>query len=646
MESAYYPWTEPAGPERSSLYVLNSLTGKKNLFKPVGGGNLVKWYICGPTVYDSSHIGHASNYVRFDIVRRVLSDYFGYDVVVQMNVTDVDDKIIMRANERNLPFHAVARQYEKEFLDDMDALHVRPADHLTRVSEFVPEIVEYIKTIIANGFAYEQDGSVYFDTDAFVDAGYNYGKLEPSSVGNGELLAEGEGKLTAYDESVKLAKKSPNDFVLWKRSKPNEPLWESPWGPGRPGWHIECSAMAAHTLGPEIDIHAGGVDLRFPHHSNEIAQAEAYHKCDQWVNYFLHSGHLHIDGRKMSKSLKNFTTIRECLKRFNARQIRLLFLGHRYDAPMHYSESIMQESVNLDRSFIDFFGNLKAALREVSKLDPSETSKKQGEVEMALLSELAFRQKTIHEALCDNLDTQTALGEIVRLIRTINAYVASTQIASAETLLSVGRYITKMFRVFGLVDNEGQEIGYEMDQEGVQSREAVIAPILDAFVGFRDSARRIGRKEKSETSSELLKLCDTVRDFVLPPLGVRLEDRCEDQNTKWILEDSQSLMKELERKRQEEAAKRAEKEKLKAERVAKELEELRKGEVAPLDMFQSGEYSGLYSAYDERGMPTADAEGNPLSKSARKNLEKARTRQDKLHQRFLEAKAKGNLAPV
>jgi cysteinyl-tRNA synthetase len=399
-------------------FVFNTLTQNKVEFVPKNG-NVVKWYICGPTVYDSSHLGHARTYVAFDMIRRVLSDYFGYDIFCVMNITDIDDKIILRARRNYLlkqyrdanpdlthviadasaqlskafASHAsktskleseiaqeknsnnkkalqgeldtltykrkalVAYQetlekankgeitqakellskvgdliaehldaekgadvrdqqifrdhaafYENEFLEDMQTLGVRLPDTLTRVTEYVPEIVDYIQKIMDNGFAYEAQGSVYFDIREYIKT-HSYRKLSFTAAAIKAALDEGEGALASTE-----GKRCEYDFALWKNSKDGEPAWESPWGQGRPGWHIECSVMASDLLGDTLDIHGGGVDLCFPHHDNELAQAEAYYGHQQWVNYFLHSGHLNIGFQKMSKSLKNFFTIREILK--------------------------------------------------------------------------------------------------------------------------------------------------------------------------------------------------------------------------------------------------------------------------------------------------------------------------------------------
>jgi len=261
------------------LKVLNSFTGEKDEFIPENEGEIL-WYTCGPTVYDHSHMGHARTYMSFDIIRRIMADFFGYNIKMVMNITDLDDKIIIKSNEEGKPFDEISRHFETEFLDDMKNLNVALPDVITRVTEYVPEIVDYIQQIIDNGYAYEANGSVYFDVDAFkANPNHTYAKLAPGSQENPDLRNEGEGKLT--DESITQSKRGEKDFALWKKSKPGEPVWPSQWGEGRPGWHIECSAMASAIFGKApMDIHSGGVDLKFPHHDNEIAQSEAYYNCD------------------------------------------------------------------------------------------------------------------------------------------------------------------------------------------------------------------------------------------------------------------------------------------------------------------------------------------------------------------------------
>ena len=293
-------------------------------------------------------------------------DYFGMNVKLVMNITDIDDKIIRKAIEQKVDFKEISLKYETEFLEDMRRLNVALPDSITRVSEFVHEIVAFIETIINNGYAYESNGSVYFDVKKYsAEPNHTYAKLEPTSVNSKEKMAEGEGVLTNAETTEK---RDAADFALWKKSKEGEPKWPSPWGEGRPGWHIECSAMAASIFKKyPIDIHTGGVDLRFPHHDNEIAQSEAYYKCDNWINNFWHTGHLHIQGKKMSKSLKNFLTIKQILEDFNPRQVRFLFLIHTWSTLMNYStDKSLPEAVSKERKFTEFFRTVKACIRNSS----------------------------------------------------------------------------------------------------------------------------------------------------------------------------------------------------------------------------------------------------------------------------------------
>eukprot|EP01036_Dinobryon_divergens_P040568 gene40568-53648_t len=335
------------------LKVFNSLTRTKVRFIPKDPSRVL-WYQCGPTVYAESHIGHARTYVSLDVIRRIAKDYLGYNIVLCQNVTDIDDKIIIRSYEQGIPFRDLASKFEAEFFEDMAALGVQLPDLITRVSEYMPEILSYIDDLIKKGIAYEANGSVYFNTAQFQACGHKYGKLLPEQIGNSDLLAEGEGALTANDD-----KKNPSDFVLWKKMKTHEngmvePSWESPWGAGRPGWHIECSAMSERYLGQVFDIHAGGLDLIFPHHENEIAQSCCAFDNDLMATVWMHNGFLQVEGRKMSKSEGNFVTINELLatEKFGGRKwpgevLRLAMLMTHYREPIDFSVKRLEEAERL-----------------------------------------------------------------------------------------------------------------------------------------------------------------------------------------------------------------------------------------------------------------------------------------------------------
>ncbi|CAL1546078.1 unnamed protein product, partial [Lymnaea stagnalis] len=650
MKRVQPKWDPPSGEGKPKLSLYNSLTRHKEVFVPQSG-NTVTWYNCGPTVYDASHMGHARSYISFDILRRVLKDYFKYDIFYCMNITDVDDKIIVRARQNylmqqyidsnprpeqvkqdvraaleslkakiakeidpdkhnmltkmqqkvealvdsgdagqnvntvrlveirdvlapwldkekgskvtdNKIFADLPRHWEEEFHKDMEALNVLPADVLTRVSEYIPEVVEYIKKIIENGYAYPSNGSVYFDTKAF-DAAPNhfYAKMLPEAFGDKRALAEGEGELSLTEEQQS-EKHNVTDFALWKASKLGEPSWDSPWGKGRPGWHIECSVMASDIFGESMDIHSGGFDLKFPHHDNELAQAEAYYENDHWVRYFVHSGHLTIDGCKMSKSLKNFITIKDVLKKYTSRQLRLMYLLHAWKDTLDYSEKTMDVALEYERTLNEFFLNVKDSVRSIPSFGVAAFAK-WTEEEVKLNEKFQNKCKGVHISLCDNVDTRSALEHIRELVSAGNSYMSAARTSHRQVnrklLMNIGAYITDLLEVFGAVPKE-QIIGFPQGGSQNANVEETVMPYLSAFADFRDSIRTLAKETKHEKVScivlscflfqekDILLVCDKVRDDVLPDLGVRLEDH-EGTPTVIKLVDKEQLLKEKEEKK-------------------------------------------------------------------------------------------------
>lgn len=765
---------EGRGGERGETNVLrvhNSLTDAMDVFVP-RVNQTVTMYVCGPTVYDACHMGHARAYLTFDILRRILEGYLNYNVIYQVNITDIDDKIILRARQNKLiadytetavasknveevksyienamqemkqkltckvehleqqlaeetknncnsklmekhaealkeaqfkleqfqemesnvtallqqqqqsqtdengghnhsqeriaswisaardalankldaelghsvtdpkVFEDHARYFEREFHVDMAALGVQTPDVVTRVTEYVPQCIEYITKIIQNQYAYEANGSVYFDTNAFKANDYDYRKLKPGVEVSAEEMAEGEGALTINNNSSATAsvtseKKHPNDFALWKASKAGEPSWESPWGPGRPGWHIECSVMASDIFGHNIDIHGGGVDLMFPHHDNEMAQAEAYHECAQWVNYFLHAGHLHIKGLKMSKSLKNFITIRQALEVHTPRQLRFLFLLQPWDKPMNYSDQTVDDAKTKERYFKNFFGAVKSLLRQ------DFVSSVQGwtEADRMLSQALLKTQESVHNSLLDNFKTYEAIQALVEIVQECNKYMSSTSQPPKHLLVKkVALYVTKILRVFGVVEG-CDEIGFGDTSAagGAASKETILAPYMDAFTEFRDKVRLIART-KGEMSS-LLSHCDDVRDNVLAGLGVRVEDSTE--SSVWKLDDPGIIRKEIEEKRQKAAEAAAKKKLAKIERLETELAKWKDAVTPPSEMFKS---DSKWGSFDETGKPLTNQEGEPLPKSQQKNIAKDYKNQEKAHEKLLKAAGEQGIA--
>uniref|UniRef100_A0A7S2Z9D4 tRNA synthetases class I catalytic domain-containing protein n=1 Tax=Rhodosorus marinus TaxID=101924 RepID=A0A7S2Z9D4_9RHOD len=446
---------------------------------------------------------------------------------------------------------------------------------------------------------------------------------------------QGEGALSQDDE-----KRSPMDFVLWKSSKEGEPTWESQWGAGRPGWHIECSAMCSDILGSTVDINCGGVDLSFPHHENQLAQSEAYWDCSQWVNYFVHSGHLHIDGLKMSKSLKNFITISAAMSLYTARQIRFLFLLHLWSEPMDLTPILkadggglegfvqMEQAIAAESSFAEFFFMVKALNREAaSKAESAETFWTQAE--KSLHRELLQTQVKVDAALRDSVDTPVAVKALLELVRSANRYTARNPEARVHLVLAIARYIGQILKVFG-VGSSDDEFGFGSDGGEGRGVEEILTPHLDAFVQFRDEIRLLA-KEKAEPKA-FLSSCDNLRDVTMPKLGVVIGDS--DASGTWKLYDQKELELMMERERQEKARKEEEKRKIQEEADRANRERDLKASILPSEFFRTGEYEGKFSTYDEAGIPLTDDQHTELTKSKRKNLAKIHTAHVKNHEKW------------
>ncbi|XP_054426710.1 cysteine--tRNA ligase, cytoplasmic isoform X1 [Pteronotus mesoamericanus] len=729
-------WSPPAGSEPCKLRLYNSLTRNKDVFIPQNGRR-VTWYCCGPTVYDASHMGHARSYISFDILRRVLRDYFKFDVFYCMNITDIDDKIIRRARQNHLferyrekqpraaqlledvhaalepfsmrlsetadpdkrqmlertlqavrlavepletalrtglaaedvdsraqvlleeardllsdwldstlggevtdnsIFSELPKFWEGEFHRDMQALNVLPPDVLTRVSEYVPEIVDFVQKIVDNGYGYVSNGSVYFDTVKFASSeGHSYGKLVPEAVGDQKALHEGEGDLSISADRLS-EKRSPNDFALWKASKPGEPSWPCPWGKGRPGWHIECSAMAGTLLGASMDIHGGGFDLRFPHHDNELAQSEAYFENDHWVRYFLHTGHLTIAGCKMSKSLKNFVTIKDALKQHSARQLRLAFLMHSWKDTLDYSSNTMESALQYEKFMNEFFLNVKDILR--APVDITSQFEKWEEEEAELNESFSSKKAAVHAALCDNVDTRTVLEEMRALVGQCNQYMAARKAArrrpNRALLESVALYLTHMLKIFGAIEEEST-LGFPVGGPGSSlNLESTVMPYLQVLSEFREAVRKIARDRKVP---EVLQLSDALRDNILPELGVRLEDH-EGLPPVVKLVDRETSLREREDKKRAEEERRKKREEAARKKQEQEAAKLAKMRIPPSEMFLSE--SDKYSRFDENGLPTHDVDGKELSKGQAKKLKKLFEAQEKLHTEYLQMVQNGS----
>lgn len=745
-----------AAQNQRSLHVLNSLVNKKVPFTP-NKPKLVRWYSCGPTVYDVAHLGHARSYITFDIIRRILTDYFDYQVFYVMNITDIDDKIIKRArsqflcdkfisnvcnqydrdqtyiktsdllsklefalenylktnraattanddNESNDEIQAklkmlenvreksvcalkilkelekdsqnkqtqqlcdalhqlcdviafeedskhghtvtdpeifkrLAQKFENEFHNDMEQLNVMPPDALTRVSEYIDEVGKFLNRLEANGFAYRSpSGSVYFDTRKFNnDPKHYYAKLVPQAYKNRTNQSQ-ESSQQVSDE-----KRSTEDFALWKKSKPGEPSWTTAdYEPGRPGWHIECSVMATEILGECLDIHSGGCDLKFPHHDNEIAQSEAYYNTgNNWVNYFLHSGHLTISGCKMSKSLKNFITIRQALQEYTARELRFAFLAHGWAETLDYSPETMKIALNYQKVFRNFFSDVIDIFKEESKSDLIRPGvRKWSESDDKLNQCFVDAVDKVDKALCDNFNTRDTLNALCELISEFNRLQNSKTRIDSILLRKLSSYIQRMLHIFGANFTEfnlnryfpapnflSASFGLPQGDQTKQAPGLSPEDLLDAVAKFRSHIKHAIKNDKPDTSvKDILKLCDQFRDKVLPDMGIQLQDKDapsgEPSNYKIEFIGTDQLARE-----------RAVQEQAKSQNQNILQQRKDKMRIPPSEMFKS--QLDKYSQFDSTGMPTHDAEGKEISASARKKLQRLYKEQETKYKKYL-----------
>ncbi|KAL1772986.1 putative cysteine-tRNA ligase, mitochondrial isoform X2 [Sigmodon hispidus] len=513
-------WQRPQGQD-TGVQVHNSLTGRKEPLI-VARTDAVSWYSCGPTVYDHAHLGHACSYVRFDIIRRILTKVFGCNVIMAMSITDVDDKIIRRANEMNVSPASLASLFEEEFKQDMAALKVLPPTVYLKVTENIPQIVSFIEGIIAHGHAYSTaTGSVYFDLRA---RGEKYGKLinvVPSETA----------------EPVDSDKRHAGDFALWKAAKPQEVFWPSPWGDGRPGWHIECSAMASEVFGSQLDIHTGGIDLAFPHHENEIAQSEVFHQCQQWGNYFLHSGHLHVKGKeeKMSKSLKNYITIKDFLQTFSPDVFRLFCLRTSYRSAIEYSDSTLLEAKHLLLGLTSFVEDARAYVKGQLTCGPVE--------EDVLWERLTSTKEAVRAALANDFDTPRAVNTILDLVHHANRQLraVSKEASGPRSAAVFGAIIAYVEQFF---DTVGISLANRQCVSGNGSS-ATLHCVVDELVRFRLKVRQYAlatpgatgeaRRQQLQQRQPLLEACDALRQD-LATHGINVKDRGSTTST-WELLD-------------------------------------------------------------------------------------------------------------
>ena len=453
------------------------MTNKKEEFIPLEEGK-IKMYVCGPTVYNYFHIGNARPFVFFDVVRRYF-EYKGYKVTFVQNITDIDDKLIDQSIKENVPVSEIAKKYIKAFYEDIEALEIRRVDIQPKATEYIGKMIKLIKKLEEKGYAYKSGGDVYYSVEKFKD----YGKLSGRKLD--ELKA---GARVEENEN----KKNPFDFTLWKAAKPNEPKWNSPWGEGRPGWHTECVVMSQSLLGETFDIHGGGIDLVFPHHENEIAQAEAL-TGKTFVRYWMHNGYLNIEGQKMSKSLNNFFTARDILKKYKPEAIRFFFLSKHYRSPIDFNEAIIIESQKAVNNFYE-------ALKEIDFLSFKNE-------EIKLSDEILKNEEEFKKAMDDDFNTAKAISVLFELSKIIKNTKNNLQ-----TRKEAAHLLYKLGNVLGFFNRIEEKLMKNIDN--------LTEKLINLLIEYRNNFK----KEKNWT------MADKIRND-LDKMGIALKDTKE--GTKW-----------------------------------------------------------------------------------------------------------------
>jgi cysteinyl-tRNA synthetase len=476
------------------MKVYNSLTFQKEEFEPINPDQVLM-YVCGPTVYDSPHLGHAKSAVAFDLVRRYL-EFKGYNVKVVKNYTDIDDKIIKRAQEKDIDYKTLSEQYIDEYEEIMDALNLKPDSKNPRATEIIDFMIQVIETLIEKGYAYESNNSVYFAVNTY--RGYE------TLFQNKEEEEYEEYEIPTDEEPLYGDKYDSKDFVLWKAWKEGEPYWESPWGKGRPGWHIECSCMALKFLGDTIDIHGGGLDLKSPHHKNEIVQSTAYTGEKIFAKYFLHNGFIEVDDEKMSKSLGNFFLVSELLNEFAPMIIRFFLISSHYRSSSNFTmESIKQAETNYQK--------LLNTIQKVNELTPIGEDLREL---VGLIAKMEEARKNIIKAMDDDFSTPEAIAEILTFFKELNRVIFEEKTSITEEFKNIFfKFIEDIDQIFGIFPNLKTKMKLGL-AEPIGEKDQLIRELVELIKDIREQLRE----------RKLYDLSDEIR-VRLRDLGLKVEDK-------------------------------------------------------------------------------------------------------------------------